>query len=181
MVPILDPQHRGGRAPRVADVGSGAEKCVVVPVPVCRIRRRRECEPRKMKSHPGPASLHVCLKRGALRGIFRTRIQKHDDLIGGQKGRVQVLPIGCGVEREVILRRHLRKPAPGLVHKADVRGVLLSGVKRDSFEARRWSASAERRATECDEDSQSANSMKWTAIALALISLACAGKSWFAS
>jgi hypothetical protein len=62
-----------------------------------------------------------------------------------------------------------------------VRRVLLGGVERDSFEVRRWSASAERRATECNKDSQSANSMKWTAISLAVICLGCAGKSWFAS
>src|SRR6185312_16015456 len=181
MMAILDAQHRRGRAPGVADVRAGAEKCVVVPVPVRRVRRRRECKPGKMKSHPGAATLHVCLKCGALRGVFRTRVQKHHDLIRRKKIRVQVLPVRCGVEREVIARRHLWKPAPSLVHKTDVRRVLLGGVERDSFEARRWSASAERRATQCEEDNQSANSMKWTAISLAVISLGCAGKSWFAS
>jgi hypothetical protein len=91
-----------------------------------------------MKAHPRAAMLHVGLKRGALCGLFGARVQKHDHLIRGKKITVQVVPIGCGVEREMVSRRHFGKPAAGFIDKADVGRVQLGGIERDNFERGRW-------------------------------------------
>ena len=89
-----------------------------------------------MKAHPRAAVLHVRLKRGALCRVFGTRVQKHHDLIFGQESRIQIVPVGCGVEAEVVLRRHLRKPSLGFVQEADMRLIPLAREKTDHPESR---------------------------------------------
>src|SRR2546423_10221153 len=96
-----------------------------------------------MKAHPRSAMFHVALKRSALSGIFGTSIEKDHDLIGREKARIQILPIGCGVEAEIVLRRHLRKPPLGFMNEADVRLVLLGGKERDHSESRFGGVGAE--------------------------------------
>src|SRR2546426_6722650 len=87
-----------------------------------------------MKAHPGPAMLHVRLERGALGGIVGARIQKYHDLIRGEKVGLEVVPIGCGIEGEMVSRRHFRKPAPGFSDEADMGRIFLGRVERDDFE-----------------------------------------------
>src|SRR6266851_3696565 len=83
-----------------------------------------------MKAHPSSAMLHVRLKRSALRRFFRTRIQKHHDLIRSKKVGIQIVPIGCGVEAEAVFRRHFRKPPLGFMDKADMCRIFFGGKER---------------------------------------------------
>jgi hypothetical protein len=80
--------------------------------------------------------LHVGLKRSSLRGIFRTRIQKDDDLIIGEKIWIHFLPIGCGVKAEIVFRRHLRKPSLGFMYEADMCRILFRGKER--YDSELW-------------------------------------------
>ena len=87
-----------------------------------------------MKAHPGAAMLHVRLERGALGGFFGAGIQKHHDLIGGEKVSIQIAPVGCCAKGEMVSRRHFRKPAPGFSDEADMGRIFLGRVERDDFE-----------------------------------------------
>src|SRR5207302_248580 len=74
MLAVFDTENSRGRPPRVAYIRSCPEKRIVIPIPVCRIRRRCQRKTGKMKAHPGSSTFHVRPKRGALFGIFGTRI-----------------------------------------------------------------------------------------------------------
>src|SRR2546428_4995483 len=87
-----------------------------------------------MKAHPSAALLHVRLKRGALWGFFGARVQKHHYLIRSKKVCIEIVPIGRGVEAEVIFRRDFRKPSLGFMDKADMRLILFGGKERDHSE-----------------------------------------------
>ena len=41
------------------------------------------------------------------------------------------MPVGCGVETEVVFCRHFRKPSLGFAYEADVRLVLFGGGERN--------------------------------------------------
>ena len=82
--------------------------------------------------------LHVRLKRGALCGVFWTRIEKNHDLIRSKKAGIQIVPVGCGVIAELVFRRDFRKPSLGFLYKADVCLILLGGIERN--DPKRWLA-----------------------------------------
>ena len=115
----------------------------MVPVPVGGIHRRGQREAGEVKAHPGATMLHVRPKGGALCRIFRAGIQKYHDVILRQKLRVEVAPIGCRVKAKLILQRQLRKPAPSLLHEADMSRVLFGRIERDDTERRLVSFGAE--------------------------------------
>src|SRR2546427_5380446 len=89
-----------------------------------------------MKAHPSAALLHVRLKRSALCGFFGAGVQKHHYLIRSKKVCIEIVPIGRGVEAEVIFRRDFRKPSLGFMDKADMRLILFAGIERDH--SKRW-------------------------------------------
>src|ERR1041384_5520201 len=89
-----------------------------------------------MKAHPRAALLHVGLKRRALCGVFGTGIPKNHHLIAREKGGIEILPVGSGVEGKMVLRRHLRKPPLGFVHEADMCRILSGGKKCNHAEPR---------------------------------------------
>jgi len=95
-----------------------------------------------VKAHPPSALLHVPLKRSALRGVFRPGIEKDHHLIRSKEVRIQITPIGCGVEAEIVFRGHLRKPALGFVQEADVCRILFARKERDDSESRLPAAGA---------------------------------------
>src|SRR2546423_7095819 len=71
---------------------------------------------------------------------------------------VEIVPVGCGVETEVVFRRHFRKPSLGLAYEADVRPILFGGVERNHSKV--WLATTggratidERRNAQCFEES----------------------------
>src|SRR3989442_13856847 len=72
MVAVLDTEQGRGWCPRVTHVRSRPEKRIVIPIPVCRIRRRAQSKPGKMETHPGATRLRVCAKRPSLAGALGT-------------------------------------------------------------------------------------------------------------
>ena len=80
--------------------------------------------------------LHVRLKRGSLCGFLGTRIQKNHYLISREKVCIQIAPIGCGVEAEMVFRRHFREPSLGFMYKADMSLILFARIERDH--SKRW-------------------------------------------
>src|SRR5690242_19337792 len=97
-----------------------------------------------MEAHPGAAVLHVGLKRGAFVGCFRTGIEKNHYLILMEKRCVQIPPIGCGVEAEIVSCRHGRKPLLSFTNKADVCLIIFRGRERNDSEGWLATVAAER-------------------------------------
>src|SRR2546425_9671982 len=54
----------------------------------------------------------------------------------GEKVGIQIVPIGSGVEAEMVFHRHCRKPSLGFMDKADVCRILFGGKERDHPERR---------------------------------------------
>ena len=107
----------------------------MIPVPVLRIFRGSERESGEVKAHPGAAVLHVLLECLTLSSRVRSRVEKHDHLVRGERLPIQVVPVLRGLEREVVLGGHPGKPRPRFRHEANVRGIRLSGVESNHLES----------------------------------------------
>ncbi len=133
MIRRFDAQHRGGRTPGVADVRTGAEKLVVVPVPVLRVLRRGQRKAGEVESHPRAAALHVLPEGLTLRGIIGPRIEEQHDLVAREKLGVELGPVGRRLVAERCCLAGFGKPAVGLAHEADVGEIVRASIERETL------------------------------------------------
>src|SRR5678809_688648 len=130
MLTVFDAKDCGGWSPRIANVRTRSKKLLVVPIPVLRNCGRCQREAREMESHPGATVLYVLSEGRALVWIFRPRIQEQYDLILRQDFAPELTPIRGGTIIKTPFPRLGGKPSIRLANEADVRLVVLTGVKR---------------------------------------------------
>src|SRR5450432_2099472 len=106
MLMIQYAKYGGCRSPGIAEIRSGAEKFVVVPIPVLREIGWCQGESGKMKSNPCATVFHIFFKSLSLQGIVRPGVQKNYNLVPGKKICIQIFPVICGIVRIMICRCH---------------------------------------------------------------------------
>jgi hypothetical protein len=80
--------------------------------------------------------LHVLLKGGSLLGGVRRIIEAKNNLNPFEPLRIQVIPVGCGLELKVISFRRVLKEFERLQRKVDVVALYVGGVKREDVQRR---------------------------------------------
>ena len=84
-----------------------------------------------MKTHPGATIIDVPFKCRTLRILLRPAIEKEHYVIISEEMIIEVIPVIGRIIAEAMLRRYLGKLSIGLVHEADVCGIVLRGIEGD--------------------------------------------------